>query len=224
MSPDYSLAMEYFNGGQYAEAVTLLDKIIEDGTRNEFVYRMTVSAYMQLKDYRKADKVQKEQVAKIGNLNTEDRISMALLKTQLGKYEEAVNYYMHLMQTGGDNKYNLNNFGYTLTLIDRYEDAIPYLDKAIAIDKNFAFAYSNRAFANLRLGELEQGKADNDCSLALDPGNAYAYRNEGIYLFDKGLYEEALVQLRKAKEMDSDVPWLDHYIQRVMKLVALRSN
>jgi tetratricopeptide (TPR) repeat protein len=214
MPADYKTAAVHFEAGRYAEAAVLLDGVIAQGTKNEFVYRMAVLTYMRLKDYRKADQVQKEQVARIGNLNAKDRINMALLKTLLGKYDEAISYYKHLLLTGGNNKYNLNNYGYTLTLVERYEDAIPYLDQAIAIDNDFAYAYSNRGFAYLMISNPEQGKIDNDRSLALDPANPYAYRNIGIYLFSRGLYEEALVQLNKAKELEEDLPLVDHYIGR----------
>ena len=101
----------------------------------------------------------------------------------------------------------------------RYQDAILYLDKAIAIDKDFAYAWANRAFAKLMLGWLSDGKADNDRALEIDKTNGYIYRNEGIYLFEKGKYAEALAQFNKAKELEADVPLVDDYIWRATKLL-----
>lgn len=170
--PEYSEALDLSNAERYAEAAVLLDKIIKDGTKSIFIYRAAVNAYMRSKDYEKATLVQQLQFAKFPKLNTEDRISKALLMTKLKKYDEAIDYYKHLLQKGGNNKFNLNNLGYTLALVNRFEEAISYLDKAILIDAQFASAYANRSYANLRLGKPDKGKADRDVALSLDPDNA----------------------------------------------------
>ncbi len=220
MPDDYAHAVQLLNEGNFAEAAAIFDKIIGHGTKSAQVYRQAVDAYIKLKNYRRADQIQREKVAKIGNLDAHDRIHMALLKVYMGKYDEAISYYRHLLQMGGGNKYNLNNFGYTLNRVEEFEDAIPYLDQAISMDKEFAGAYSNRAYAKLMAGQIEEGKTDNDLSLRLDNSNSEVYRNDGIYLFKTGDYSGALEQLNKAKAMDPDTWMVDHFIQRTMNWVG----
>ncbi len=220
MPAGFDEAMDQFREKRYAECLPVFEAIIVGGTKNPEVYRNAVSANLKLKNYRRADEIQRELVSKIGNINAHDRMQMALLKGLLGKYDEAIKYYTHLLQTGGANKYNLNNFGYILSLINRHQDAITYLDKAIEIDKNFAYAYCNRAFAKLMLGWLADGKADNDRSLELNSDNAYAYRNSGIYLFESGKYEAALVQFNRANELETGLPLVDDYIWRTNQQIG----
>ena len=209
---EYNEAAAYMDKKQYGAALDVLVKMINNGTKNADVYRMAVTAQIGLKNYEEADRVQKMQIAKIGNIDAHDRINLGLLKTFLGKYNEAESYYTHLLKTGGDNKYNLNNFGFTLTLMGRYEEAITYLNKAILKDKAFAFAYSNRAFAKMKTGQLEEGKKDNDISMQLDDTNANAHRNAGIYYLETGQYQLALQQLERARELDANTFLLDKLI------------
>lgn len=214
MPPNLTLALEHYNVKQYTEAATLLHNLIKDGTKNRLIYRFCIAAYIALRDYEKADQLFSMQVDKIGNIGAEDRINHALIKAGLGRYDEAIQYYKHLLLTGEGNKFNLNNYAYTLLIIDRAAEAIPLLDKAIAIDIDFAYAYCNRALAKLMTGALQDGKTDNDRALALDPDNSDAHRNTGIYLLEQGNYAEAIVHLSKAKEMDSHTLKIDLYLQR----------
>ena len=212
MPAGYDEALLQFKAGSFADCVDVFDQIIRNGTKNPEVYRCAVFAHINLRNFRRADEVQKEQVAKLGNLNAHDRISMAILKTHLGKYQEAIDYYRHLLITGGDNKYNLTNFGYTLSLLDRHEEAIENLDKAILIDNNFAEAYANRAYAKLKMRLLEDGKQDNDRALELDQRNVFAHRNAGIYYFEREKFDLAFKHFEIASEADPDMPYLNDYL------------
>ncbi len=211
--PEFNEAAGLFNEKRFEEAIALLDKVIECGTKRPDIYRLAIDANMMVKQYSRADRLQKQQVEKIGHLTTHDRINMGLLKTHLKKYDEAIGYYKHLLQLYGKDKYNLNNLAYTLTLVGRYEEAIPYADQAIAIDNQFASAYTNRAFAKLNNGMLEDGRKDNDISLQLDDTESYAHRNAGIYCFQMWRYEEAMTHFERARELDPDTPLVDKYIE-----------
>lgn len=210
----YSEGMELYEQGDYAGCYEKLIGIIKTGTKNKKVYQTAVTACIMQKKYRDADRLLQEQIEQIGNINSVDRIIIAAVKTGMGKHEEAIAYYKHLLMTGEKNKFNLNNFGYTYLVIDCPEKAIPLLDEAIAIDKNFGYAYSNRAYAKLMTHELEAGKQDNDIALSIDPNNADAVRNAGIYSYLTGDYKEAIGHLNRAKEMDPTTLQIDNYLAR----------
>lgn len=208
----FSEAVGHLREKRYDAALPVLEGIITEGTKNPELYRMVIAAHIGLKNYTIAHQWQKEQIAKIGNINDQDRITLAVIKTHTGNYEEAVAYYNHLFLSGGRNKFNLNNLGYTLNLMQQYEAAIPYLDEAIAIDPDFAHAYSNRAYSKIKLRLLEDSKADNDRSLQLDDTEAYAYRNAGLYYLERERYEEAVRSFEKCLQLDPATPAVYEYL------------
>lgn len=216
MPPAYFEALQQYRDGDFDSAVRQFEALIEERIKNEEAYRLAIDSCMQLKAYARAHAIQRAQIDRFGNLNMHDRIQMAAIKIGLGKYDEAIGYLKHLLELHGPNKYNLNNLGYTLTLIGQYEAAIPYLNKAIAIDDRFAFAYSNRGFAHLQSGRYREGKADTDYSMQLDPVNAFAHRNDGLYHLHLGNYADALKAFEKAKAMDADIPGLNKYLAEAL--------
>ncbi len=213
-------AMELFDKMKYKESYEIMIGIIQAGTKNKQVYQYAVTACIMLKNYGDADRLLQEQIQKIGNINSVDRINIAAVKAGLGNYDEAIAYYKHLLLTGEKNKFNLNNFAYTYLILDSPDKAMPLLDEAIAIDKNFQYAYSNRAYAKMITNELEDGKRDNDIALSIDPNNADAIRNEGVYLYHTGNYKEAILHLNKAKEIDAQTLHIDNYIERTNNWLA----
>ena len=212
MPVSYKEAVVLFREKKYDDAATQLEQALATGTKDPEVYRLAINTHIKLKNYRYANQIQKQQIQKIGNLNTTDRVNLALLKTFLGNYDEAIAYYKHLLQKDGLNRYNLNNLGYTLTLTGQYEEAIPYLDQAIEMNKDFAYAYSNRAYAKMKMGHWEDGKSDNDISLGLDDDNAHAYRNSGLYHFEMAQYEDALTAFEKVRAIDPSFDSINRYI------------
>lgn len=208
---EFDEAATLFDDGKYEEAAKILETLIVKGTRNAEIYRLCVFANIKARNYIKADAVQKQQIAKLGDLNTHDRINLALLKTLLGKYDEAIAYYKHLLQSDKNNKYNLSNLGYTYTIVDRYEEAIQCLDKAISIDSQWYYPYSSRGFAKLKLGQLEEGKQDIDFAMELEGNYSNSYRNLGIYYYEMGQYADAMANFEKAKALDPETQLLDRY-------------
>jgi len=221
----YLLALRDYKENRYTHAETIFDELISQGTKKPEVYRMAIATCIALKNYPKANQLQKEQIQKIGNINTQDRCTAALIKTLLGNYTEAIAYYKHLLMTkDGKNKTNLNNLGYTLTLTGRYEEAIIYLDIAIAMDKNFAYAYSNRAYAKMKMGHWEEGNTDNELSLQLDKNNAHAWRNAGLYYFEHCKYDAALQAFENARSIDDTLESINRYISDTEWHLAQQNN
>lgn len=213
---DYDAILTLNKEGKYNEAVALCEEAIEKGTKNADIYRMAVAMLMHLRQFQKADDLQKLQVEKIGNLNVKDRVNMALLKVHLGKLDEAIGYYRHLLQreqnNANYNKYNLINFGFALTQKGDYQEAISYLDKGITMDNCLVSPFTLRAYANMRLGNFEEGWRDNEYALQLDSKNPEAYRNKGIYFYEKQDYKKAYEQFEQARELNPEMKNISKYL------------
>ncbi len=207
---EYSEAAKLYKEQRYADAAILFEKMLS-GIKDENIYRLAISCFLQDKNYEKAKELS-ESFALMGKMNSDDLSNIALSYSQLGQHDKAMELYEKSLQQNPDNRYSLNNKGYTLNLINRFEEAIPFFDRAIELDKCFAYSYNNRGLSKIKLGLAEEGLQDINHSLKLDPNNSYGYRNLGIYHFDQGEYDEALQLFLKAKDSDDTTHMIDELI------------
>ncbi len=202
---DYKIAADYYNNKDFVKASTNFKKIIESGIDYDYVYRLTVSSLIQIKDYETAALFNKAFESKYKtNFNSNDFSNSGLVKSRLENHEEALIDYAKSLKIDPNNTYSLNNRGYTYNLISEYEKAILDFNKAIELEPNYAYAYNNRGLSKIKLGNIEDGLKDIEKSMSLDANNSYAYMNLGIYHFDKQNYSEALKNFEKALELDED--------------------
>ena len=75
-----------------------------------------------------------------------------LALSNLGKFNESIEYYDKALAISPNDVYALNNKGFTLYNLGQYEEAIRYYDKILAIDPNNTLASGNKRLAidNLR--------------------------------------------------------------------------
>jgi len=88
-----------------------------------------------------------------------------------------------------------------------YHGAIDDLSHAFDLDpSNRAMLLCNRGLAWLKLGQLEQALHDTNEALLLAPEDAVAYNNRGVIFRDLGDFEKAESDLRRAIEIDPQLP------------------
>jgi tetratricopeptide (TPR) repeat protein len=213
---EYDQAAELYNKQKFKDAANIFMDVLKNGIKDENIYRLAISSFLQVKDYQQARDLSDEFIIH-GNLNSDDYANAGLSYSQLDQHDKALEFYDKSLQLNPDNKYSLNNKGFTLNLLDKFQEAIPLFDKAIEIDKTFAYSYNNRGLAKIKIGKAEEGLDDINNSFKLDENNSYGYRNLGIYHLDKGEYSKALDLFRKAKELDSTTYMIDELINKADK-------
>ena len=123
------------------------------------------------------------------------RISKLCYKLNLGKYEQAIEYYDNALEIDPKYALALSNKGATLDKLGKYKEAIECYDKALEIDPKYALALSNKGWALHNLGKYEQAIEYYDNALEID-------RN-----FDQALYNKsatlAYIRLRLKGEKKS---------------------
>lgn len=120
------------------------------------------------------------------------------------KYDSALENYFEAARLNNKLAEPYNSIGYYYLIHNNFNEAIKYFDLSLTIKKNFAFAYNNRGFAYANLGNFERAYSDFTESQKLKPDNAYLYKHRGLtYLMDKQ-YEKALIELKKAVEMEHE--------------------
>ncbi|CAL2080516.1 TPR repeat protein [Tenacibaculum sp. 190524A02b] len=213
---EYNLGVEHYNNQEYDLAAVEFEKIYEKGYRERVIYQLLISAYLQIKDYDNALRVNNIYCNEFKNkLDSNDYSNSGLIKSFFGAYNEALTDYQKAIELNPKNSIALNNRGYTYNIIEDYENALKDFEEAIALEENFAYALNNRGFAKIKLGKKEEGFKDLEKSMTLDDANSYCHLNFGIYHYDNGDYKKALQYYKKAKELDTTTYLLDKYIEQV---------
>lgn len=214
---EYEQAVELYNQQKIAEAAIIFKDILNSGIKDENIYRLAISSFLQVKNYKQSKELCDEFIMQ-GNLNSDDYANVGLSYSQLEQHDKALEFYDQSLLLNQNNKYSLNNKGFTLNLLNKFQEAIPLFDKAIEIDETFAYSYNNRGLAKIKIGKADEGLEDINKSIKLDENNSYGYRNLGIYHLDKGEYSMALDLFRKAKELDGTTHMIDELISKADRL------
>lgn len=208
---EYNLSAELYNQQKFKEAAIKYNEMLDNGLKNQEIFRLAISSYIQVKNYEKAKELIDEFILQ-DDLNSDDYANAGFLYSQLEQQDNALELYNKSLLLNPDNKYSLNNKGFIFNIHCKFEEAITLFDKAIEIDKTFAHSYNNRGLAKIKIGLEKEGLEDINYSLVLDSNNSYSYRNLGIYHLDKGEYTIALDFFKKAKELDSNTQMIDKLI------------
>ncbi|WP_459209215.1 tetratricopeptide repeat protein [Aquimarina rhabdastrellae] len=217
---EYDKCVEYYNNKEFEKSGNLFEKIIKSGIKRDFVYRLAISSYLQIKEYDKANEINKEFIKKYKKrFSSIDFFNNGLIKSHKGNIDGSILDYTESLKLDANNIYSLNNRGYAYNLLGRYEEAIKDFNNAIELEKKFAYALNNRGLSKIKLGDMEKGLVDIKKSLELDDKNSYCYMNLGIYYFDIGEYNKALENFNIAFKLDKDTYLLlDHIKKTKQKL------
>ncbi|TXI96262.1 MAG: hypothetical protein E6Q35_08040 [Chryseobacterium cucumeris] len=211
---EYTEGIYKFNEKKYCEAASIFDSLMQE-SKDLDIYRMAIVSHINAKNFEKAKETAITFKENNSSMTTDDWTNFALTFTETGSLEESLEYYDKALKINPDNKFALNNKGYTLILLEKYEESIPLLNKAISVDKKFSYSYNNRGLAKIKLNLCEEGRKDIEDSLKLDSQNADAYKNLGIYHMKKMEYQEAMDLFLKAKKMDGSLTGIDTLINKL---------
>lgn len=213
---EYHIGVTLYNNKEYSLAVKSFEKVFKNGYREQIIYQLLISVYLQIKDSSNAARIDNEYSNKFKNkFNSNDYSNSGLTKCYLNKYKEAIKDYNKAIEMDPNNSNAFNNRGYTFNILEDYESALQDFEKAIFLDKDFAYALNNRGFAKIKLGLKEDGFIDLKKSMTLDGKNSYCYLNFGVYHYDKKEYKKALEYFIKAQELDATTHNLDSYLGKV---------
>lgn len=217
LSNEYNNAIEQYHLNNFNGAATSFNNILNTGLKDENIYRLAISSYLQTKNYINA-KTLCDEFMVLNKMNSNDYVNTGIAYAQLNHYEKALEYYEKALKLSPNNIYPLNNKGFILNILERFEEAIPLFDKAIDIDNSFALSYNNRGLAKIKVGQIESGLEDINHSFKLDNNNSYNYRNLGIYHLEKKEYSKALELFKKAKAIDNETHDIDELITTAKQL------
>ncbi|MDL2308469.1 tetratricopeptide repeat protein [Bacteroidales bacterium OttesenSCG-928-B11] len=116
--------------------------------------------------------------------NVEINYNLAVLYTDLGSYEKAIDHYNIILQINPNHKFALNNLGYVmLEYEEKYDDAVAYFTKVLELDSLFSPAICNRGLAFMQLQQYDNARQDFLYCRSIDPQNEIAV--EGLNDLDQ---------------------------------------
>jgi Tfp pilus assembly protein PilF len=123
----------------------------------------------------------------------------AVTFAKLGRLDEALASYDHVLALAPEHAVALNERGSVLMRLARFAEALASIDRALAIRSDYAEAINNRGRALRGLNIFDEALASYDKAIALKPGYAEAFNNRATVLKDLRRFDEALASAQKAQ-------------------------
>jgi tetratricopeptide (TPR) repeat protein len=126
-------------------------------------------------------------------------ITKGNLLAELGHYDEAISYYLKILQFEPDNQEALMNLGNSLIALKKYPESIICYDHLLKTDLNNALAWQQKGYSLLQMNRTEEAISCLDFSIQNNPHNSFAFfliadmlmklekYNEAIFCYDKCL-------------------------------------
>jgi len=125
--------MEHFRLGEYNEAISYYDKILEKEPNNIDALFNKGHAYSKLGKYWNAIKTF-DKVLEVEPNNIEALFNQGDAYSKLGEYRKAISYYDKILEKDPNNIDALYNNGIMLTNLGNYKKSILYFERVINID------------------------------------------------------------------------------------------
>jgi len=171
-SETHAEAVKFYLSKQYDRAAPLFSRLLNEGMKEENIYRLCYTSFFMIKDYEKGEHILKELMSKY-KTESNDYYNLAYIRFRQGDTASAEDYMNKSLELNENNYFTLNLTGYMRITEGRSSEAIEPLDKAIEIDKNSSYAWNNRGHAKMEMGRYEEGLADVEHALQLLKENAY---------------------------------------------------
>jgi len=85
----------------------------------------------------------------------------------------------------------------------QYPAAIQIYDRALAVNPACTDCLNDRGLALFYTGDPQSALESFDQAIALEPGYAHAWLSKGFVLVSEGRHQEAILPLKKVKELDT---------------------
>ncbi len=158
---------------------------------------------LQIENYEKALEFIEEAI-EIGPATAIMYINLGAALRNLERYEEAIVIYDRALtfeENRGDAYYNK---GRALQAAERLEESCECYKQALAINDQDVDAWVNLGTVQHKLNDLDEALHSCEAAARIKPDTSAAYSNASAILFDKGLYEIAMVLIDKAIELSPD--------------------
>jgi len=125
---------------------------------------------------------------------------------ELSQLAEAKQYYLKVLELDGAHYRALCDLGCIYAREGNFTEACASLERALTLNANYLSIYVNLCIVYRALGRIDDAVALCQRGLALDPRNSILYMNLGFLYYSRDDYDQAIVQFRKARECNPNLP------------------
>jgi len=191
-------------GSGDAFGIDVMVKVVVDTSFLEVRVKKLLEDRKHLEQLNQARKKEKELLAKIANLEVENRILIAENKSSQDLKKQFQDASQGLTAVDWVDKalalWDINNSKYT----DPHK-ALEYLNEAIRLKPDYEWAYNNRGCAYNDLGQHQRAIEDFNHSIRFKPDLAEAYSNRGLAYHTLGQHERAIQDYDTAIRLKPDL-------------------
>ncbi|MBA4379304.1 MAG: hypothetical protein C0393_01205 [Anaerolinea sp.] len=136
--------------------------------------------------------------------------AVALVKTALGRENEAIEYLKQASSLTPDQTFHWNNLGNLYCQLDRHEEAMAALEKAIELNPLDAVSWNGLGNVYHKLGRCDEAIATYQKAIEFTPHCAYPWIGLGDVFASSERIEEAVAAYQKAIEINQRLihPWI----------------
>ncbi len=212
MSSEYLEIEKLYQDEKYDEVAEKGYALIQKGNQPRQLYNLVLSSFVELKQNKDAIIFYKI-IKGTFELEEKDYYLIGKIYENMNNYPEAVKYFDHYLHHSYTDfealnrrgKVQLNQSNYELAALD-FESSIQYSEG------KYAEAFSNLGLAFLRLDEIDDALNMLEEAQKLDPTIPEIYYHLGLYYEKKGNDQLAILNYKKAKEMNVDYHGIDYKI------------
>ncbi len=157
-----NLGILYLRSQDFEKAITYLEEVVAKSDPTSTAYSQAVSylaiCYDTTNQPDKALETYKAALA-VSPSDKDLLYNLGRLYLYQEKYEEAVGYFLKVIEQAPDDVDAHINVGQGYIRIEKFSESIPYLEKAVELDPNSVNAWNLLGIAYIRIGQEEKGNA-----------------------------------------------------------------
>ncbi|MDB2584653.1 tetratricopeptide repeat protein, partial [Alphaproteobacteria bacterium] len=185
-----SILLNYYQAGQYVEAETLANSIIQQFPMHEFSWKVLGASLKQNGKNIEALTAMKKSL-ELAPKDSEAHNNLGVTLEELGRLKEAEVSYRKAIKLKSNYSEAHNNLGNILKEFGRLEEAEVSYRKAVKLKSDFVEAYNNLGVTLKESGRLDEAEVSYRKAIKLKFDYAEAYNNLGNLEKDLGKFDKA---------------------------------
>jgi len=202
------LKAEIFHSqSKHSKAVDVYKKIIShypNLSKSDIVYGGISSSFKMLNEhdlaYKYSLKAINSDTTVPGNYN-----ATAILCMEMGKYEEAISYFIRAIQLDYQNNQFHARLGQCYFLMEQYDEALKSFDRAIKLNDRTYRCFYDLGTVYHYMKQFENAIKYYKKAIRADRARAWVYYNLGLVYLNQGKYKNAIRVFKKAIKLRPEV-------------------
>ncbi|MEH1965331.1 tetratricopeptide repeat protein [Nostoc sp.] len=193
--------------GAYAQAIKLLNRVLEISPNDSEILIHRGEIYQHMKRYDQA----LSDLNRALEINPDDSRILTLrggIYQEMRHYDQTLADFNRALEISPNDSWILTYRGETYKQMKRYEEALTDLNHALKISPNDSWILTYRNLLYQEMKRYEEALIDLNRALEISPNNSWILTHRGLLYREMNRYEEALTDLNHALETGPNSSWI----------------